>query len=52
MDTAKTFVNDEYTIRPIKQEDIDKWENDFEYNKEGYAFAEKIIEKFRTYYIL
>lgn len=52
MDIAKSFVSDEYIIRPVDSNDIEDWESDFDYNKEAYAFAEAVIEKFREYYIL
>ena len=50
MDIAKSFVSDEYIIRPVDADDIEDWESDFDYNKEAYAFAEAVIEKFRECY--
>lgn len=52
MDIAKTFVKDEYIIRPVNPEDIEEWEKDFNYNEEAYAFAEAIIEKYKECYIV
>lgn len=31
MDVAKTFVNDEYTIRLASEDDVLEWESDCEY---------------------
>ena len=52
MEVAKIFVTDEYSIRPIEQSDIDKWNNDDNYVKEGKAFAEKVIKKYKAFYEL
>ena len=47
-----TPIFDEFIIRPVNSDDIEDWESNFDYNKEAYAFAEAVIEKFREYYIL
>lgn len=52
MGDIKIFVNNEYTIRPIEQSDIDKWSENDKYEKEGYAFAESIIKKYKSFYEL
>jgi hypothetical protein len=52
MAVAREFVSDEYTIRPATLEDIEEWEKDSKYNEVAYAFAEVVIRKFQTYYIL
>lgn len=52
MSVARTFVNDEFTIRPVTPEDIEEWKKDSEYEDEAYAFAEAVIEKFKHCYIL
>lgn len=52
MDVAKRFVPDEYIIRPVNDNDVDEWESDSNYNKEAYAFAEAIINKYKECYIL
>lgn len=52
MDIAKTFVTDEYIIRPVNSEDVQEWEDDFKYNDEAYAFAEYIINTFKDCYTL
>jgi len=45
------FVHDEYTIRPISDDDIRKWEEDSnKYDKEGYEFAEAVIKKYKKHY--
>ena len=50
MDVAKTFVTDEYTINPIVQADIDDWKQDDKFYDKAAAFAEAIIEKYKSYY--
>lgn len=50
MDVAKTFVKDEYTINPIVQADIDDWKQDDKFYDKAAAFAEAIIEKYKSYY--
>ena len=52
MDVAKTFVNDEYTIRLASEDDVLEWESDCEYNKEAYEFAEALIRKFAECYTI
>ena len=52
MDIAKKFVMDEYMIRPGNDDDIVEWEKHDNYNKEAYAFAEAVIEKFKECYVL
>lgn len=52
MDIAKTFVTDEYIIRPIDSSDIEEWNGDVHYNEEAYAFAEAVIQKYKECYIL
>ena len=52
MDVAKNFVTGEYVIRPVNSDDIAEWENYGDYDKEAYAFAEAIIEKYKECYIL
>jgi hypothetical protein len=52
MDIAKTFVTDEYIIRSIDSNDIDEWEKDSNYDKEAYAFAKAIIEKYKDCYVI
>ncbi len=49
---AKRFVKDEFTIRRLTSDDIDKWENECDYNQEAYAFAEAVIEKYKECYKL
>lgn len=51
MDIAKMFVTNEYIIRPVNSKDIDEWERDSDYNKEAYAFAEAVINKYKECYI-
>lgn len=48
MDAAKTFVNNEYTIRSVFYDDIRKWETDSNYDKEAYEFTETVIKKLRS----
>lgn len=45
-------MNDEYTIRPVSDDDIRKWETDSDYDKEAYEFAEAVIRKFEECYTL
>jgi hypothetical protein len=52
MEAAKTFVTDEYIIRPVEPSDIEGWEKDCNYNKEAYAFSEAVINKYRECYTL
>ena len=52
MGDIKIFVNNEYMIRPIEQSDIDKCSENDDYAKEGYAFAEAIINKYKSFYEL
>ncbi len=52
MDVAKTFVTDEYVIRPVNSEDIKEWEDYGNFNDEAYAFAENVINKFKECYTL
>jgi len=52
MDVAKTFVTDEYIIRPINQNDVKEWESYSNYNKEAYAFADAVIQKYKRCYAL
>lgn len=52
MDVAKTFVTDEYVIRPVNQNDISRWEQDSNYDAEAYAFAEAIITEYKECYFL
>lgn len=52
MDVAKTFVTDEYIIRPIDSTDIKEWNENESYIKEAYAFAEAVIQKYKECYIL
>lgn len=52
MEIAKRFVTDEYIVRPVMPKDIEEWESDSAYNKEAYAFAEAVIEKYKEYYTL
>lgn len=39
-------------IRPVNDDDIVEWEKHDKYNKEAYAFAEAVIEKFKECYVL
>ena len=50
MDIARNFVHDEYIIRPVSDNDIIEWNNDYYYDKEALAFAEAIIKKYNNYY--
>lgn len=50
MDVAKTFVSDEYIIRPVTSDDIVEWENDEFYKEEGRAFADAVIKKYKECY--
>ena len=50
MTVASKFVPDEYTIRMATPNDIEDWEEDCDYNKEAYAFAEAVIDKYEQYY--
>ena len=52
MDVAKKFVSNEYTIRPVSDDDIRKWKIDSNYDKEAYEFAEAVIRKFEECYTL
>ena len=52
MDVSKEFVSDEYTIKPVSDDDIREWEKDSDYNKEAYEFAEAVIRKFEECYTL
>lgn len=52
MDVAKTFVTDEYVIRPVNQNDINEWAQDNKYDAEAYAFAEAVITKYKECYLL
>lgn len=52
MGVAKEFVSDEYTIRPVSDDDIREWETDSDYDKEAYEFAEAVIRKFEECYTL
>ena len=52
MDVAKTFVTDEYIIRPVNSNDVKEWEDYSNYNEEAYAFADAVIQKYERYYIL
>lgn len=52
MDVASKFVRDEYTIRPVSEDDISNWETDSDYNKEAYEFAEAVIRKYEECYTL
>ena len=52
MNVARTFVSDEYTIRPVSDDDIRQWETDSDYDKEAYEFAEAVIRKFKECYTL
>ena len=52
MDVARTFVSDEYTIRPVSDDDMRLWETDSDYDKEAYEFAEAVIRKFKECYTL
>lgn len=51
MKVAKTFVTDEYIIRPVDSADIEEWDSD-DYNEEAYAFAEAVIQKHKECYTL
>lgn len=50
MTVASEFVSDEYTIRMATPNDIEDWEEDCDYNKEAYAFAEAVIDKYEQHY--
>jgi hypothetical protein len=50
MEGIKTFVTDEYTIRPVESDDIKGWEEDSNYNEEAYAFSEAVINKYQECY--
>ena len=52
MDVAKTFVNDEYTIRLASEDDVLEWESDCEYNKEAYEFADALISQYAECYTI
>lgn len=51
MDVAKTFVTDEYTIRPVSSDDIEEWEKGSQYNGEAYAFSEAVINEYQECYL-
>lgn len=46
IEVARTFVQEEYVIRPVEPNDIEEWERDSEYNEEAYAFSEAVIKKY------
>ena len=48
----KTFVRDEFTIRPMEECDLQEWEKDFNYNSEAYAFSDTIIKDYSECYIV
>lgn len=50
MEVAKTFVTDEYIIRPVNDIDIEEWKKDSKYDQEAFAFAKAIINKFKECY--
>ena len=52
MDVARTFVGDEYIIRPVTANDVDEWEKDDNYKEEAYAFAEAVIKEYKECYTL
>lgn len=52
MFVAREFVSDEYTIRPVEEEDIEEWKKDSNYDDEALAFAEAVIEKYKECYTL
>ncbi len=52
MDVAKQFIHKEYIIRQVNPKDIKEWQTDALYSKEGYAFAEAIIKKYKECYTL
>ena len=52
MDIAGEFVCNEYSIRPISENDIRKWQRDSNYDKEAYDFAEAVIRKFKECYVI
>ena len=52
MTVASEFVHGEYTIREATAEVIEDWDNGGEYNKEAYAFAEAVIDRYKDYYTL
>ena len=52
MDVAKTFVTDEYVIRPVNQNDINEWAQNNKYDAEAYALAEAVITKYKECYLL
>ena len=52
MFVAREFVSDEYTIRPVEEEDIEEWKKDSNYDDEALAFAEALIEKYKECYTL
>lgn len=49
-DVAKSFIYDEFTIRLITIEDIEKWKREDEYFLEGLSFAKMIISKYNYCY--
>lgn len=51
LDVAKTFVHNEFIIRPVTAEDEEEWKND-DYYEEAFAFAEAVIKKYSECYSL
>ncbi|CAI3292648.1 hypothetical protein CIRMBP1284_00967 [Enterococcus cecorum] len=49
---VRTFVGDEFTIRPMSVDDVEEWEKDCKYNDEAYAFSEAVIKKYSECYTL
>ena len=52
MEIANDFVNGEFIIRPVTEDDISEWEKGFDYNDEAYMFSEAIIKKYKSYYTI
>lgn len=52
MKDVNEFVDGEYTVRPLLEEDVKSWETDSYFRKEGYGFAKAIINKYKCCYTL
>ncbi len=47
---VRTFVSDEFAIRPMSSDDLVEWETGSDYNDEAYAFATAVINKYSECY--
>lgn len=46
------FVEGEFIIRPVGDDDIMNWKSYNEYSDDGLKFAEAFIEKYKEYYLI